>query len=72
MAREWYVEDEGRATGPFNVAQMKAQAASNRIKPETRVRKGRSGKWIAAKKVKGLLDVDAPQPEHLAVGYDIQ
>ncbi len=65
MAREWYVEDEGRATGPFNVAQMKAQAASNRIKPETRVRKGRSGKWIAAKKVKGLLDVDAPQPEHL-------
>jgi hypothetical protein len=55
MASEWYVEDNDRATGPFTVAQMKAQATSSRIKPETRVRKGRRGKWIAAKNVKGLL-----------------
>lgn len=55
MANQWYVEDEGRATGPFSVSQMKAQAAANRIKPETRVRKGLRGKWIAAKNVRGLL-----------------
>ncbi len=63
MASEWYVEDEGRAMGPFNVAQMKAQAAANRIGPETRVRKGQSGPWIAAMRVKGLLNPVAPQQE---------
>ena len=52
---EWYVEDNGRATGPFSVQQMKAQAAASRIKPETKVRKGRKGKWIEAKRVQGLL-----------------
>ena len=68
MTTQWYVEDEGRAIGPFNAAQMRAQAASNRIRPETRVRKGRGGKWIAAKKVKGLLatppsqQVTPPEP----------
>ena len=61
MASEWYVEDNDRAIGPFTVAQMKAQATSSRIKPETRVRKGRRGKWIAAKNVKGLLDPRADQ-----------
>ena len=61
MAGEWYVEDNDRATGPFTVAQMKAQATSARIKPETRVRKGRRGKWIAAKNVKGLIQ---PHVEH--------
>ena len=55
MTSEWYVEDDGRAMGPFNVAQMKAQVAAHRIGPDTRVRKGRNGPWIAAKRVKGLL-----------------
>ncbi len=63
MASEWYVEDNGRATGPFSVEQMKAQASGNRIKRETRVRKGRDGKWIPAKKVKGLLGSDTPPQE---------
>ena len=60
MASQWYVEDDGRATGPFSVAQMKAQASASRIKPETRVRKGRRGQWTAAKNVKGLLTADSP------------
>lgn len=55
MASEWYVEDNERATGPFTVAQMKAQVTSARIKPDTRVRKGRRGKWVEAKNVKGLI-----------------
>ena len=46
MAAEWYVDDGDRATGPFSVSQMKAQAAAARIKPDTQVRKG---KWVAAK-----------------------
>lgn len=54
MASEWYVEDNDRAIGPFSVSQMKAQAAAGRIKPDTRVRKGKRGKWIAAKQVQGL------------------
>lgn len=52
---EWYVEDNGRATGPFSAKQLKAQAASSRIRPETKVRKGRKGKWIEAKRVQGLM-----------------
>jgi len=55
MAAEWYVDDGDRATGPFSVSQMKAQAAAARIKPDTQVRKGKRGKWVAAKQVKGLL-----------------
>lgn len=59
MAIEWFVEDNDRVIGPFNVTQMKAQAAANRIKPETRVRKGKKGKWFAAKNVQGLLPTTA-------------
>ncbi len=63
MASEWYIENEGRALGPFSAAQMKAQAAAKRIRPETRVRQGQTGPWTAAKNVKGLLKAATPQQE---------
>lgn len=63
MTSQWYIEDEGRALGPFSAAQMKAQAAAKRIGPETRVRQGQTGPWTAARNVKGLLKSAAPQPE---------
>ena len=55
MATEWFVRDDDRETGPFTVAQLKAQAAANKLSPDTRIRRGRHGKWHAAKNVKGLL-----------------
>lgn len=61
MAIEWFVEDNDRVVGPFTVSQMKAQAAAKRIGPETRVRKGRKGKWFAAKNVQGLLPNTQPK-----------
>ena len=60
MANEWFVEDKDRVTGPFTVAQMKAQAAASRIRPETRVRKGSRGRWIEARRVQGLLPAAEP------------
>lgn len=62
MAGDWYVEDNDRAIGPFTVAQMKAQAAAGRIKPETKVRKGKRGKWLAASRVQGLHAPAAGSP----------
>ena len=55
MAGQWYIQDNQRATGPFTAAQIKAQAENSRIKPETLVRKGARGNWVAAARVKGLL-----------------
>ena len=55
MAGQWYVQDNQRETGPFTAAQIKAQAVNSRIKPETLVRKGKRGNWVAAARVKGLL-----------------
>jgi hypothetical protein len=55
MAGQWYVQDNQRAAGPFTAAQIKTQAENSRIKPETLVRKGARGNWVAAARVKGLL-----------------
>lgn len=61
MASEWYVEVEGRPTGPFTVRQLKAQAGAELIKPDTRVRKGR-GPWYLASNVKGLIGSSPAEP----------
>lgn len=67
MAIEWFVENDGRPTGPFTVAQMKAQATAHKITANTRVRRGKRGKWVAARQVKGLLrqvPKQAAEPSH--------
>jgi|GEM_PF-5203779 len=59
MATEWFVSNEDQVTGPFTVAQLRAQAAAQKLNPDTRIRRGRRGKWYAAKNVKGLLAKEA-------------
>lgn len=63
MAVEWYVLNDDDELGPFTVAQMRAQAATGRIVADTRVRRGRSGKWFAARNVTGLLPADGEAPD---------
>ena len=59
MASEWFVEVDGKATGPFSVKQLKAQVRAGRIHAETKLRRGR-GKWYLANNVQGLLS-DSPE-----------
>ena len=58
MANEWYFQAKGRRFGPISAGLMRQQVEAGRIVPETLVRKGDEGKWIAATKVRGLFDSD--------------
>ena len=50
----WYIYLDGER-GPFDPLKVKALADSGMIVPDTPVRKGENGKWVAAIKVNGLF-----------------
>ena len=53
MAHRWFVEHEGRPTGPLTANELRTRAADGRLSPSDRVSlDGR--RWATAGKVKGL------------------
>ena len=59
MAAEWYYKELGQDFGPISTAQLQLYARTGEIGPDTFVRNGSNGKWVAACRVKGLFDVSA-------------
>ena len=62
MASEWYVQVYGVEHGPLPAETLKALARNGRISPDTPVKLGVSGQWVAADHVKGLFTADHGQP----------
>jgi hypothetical protein len=56
MESQWYIHTEsGEVEGPLSPVMLKARADSGAIGPDTPVRNGAEGKWLAATRVKGLF-----------------
>ncbi len=69
MENEWFTKPEiAIIKGPLTDSVLKARAESGMIGPDTLVRKGAEGKWVPAKRVKGLFpaEADSPSPEPIA------
>jgi len=61
---EWYIEDQGKVLGPFRTQELKAFARTGRIRIHTKIRKGKTGNWVHAGTVKGLLSAAANSTKH--------
>lgn len=62
MSREWFIQHNGRALGPFTSNQLKQFATASKINPKTNVKLGANGEWATAGKVHGLFTQIAPSP----------
>jgi len=63
VSQEWFFKSMSAELGPYTPAEMKRFAEMGRIDPDTLVRKGREGKWVAAERVKGLFAQVANRPQ---------
>jgi hypothetical protein len=52
---QWYVKVKGKTHGPFSSGQLKKLAQKSQVQPDTPLRRGDTGKWSVAGKVKGLF-----------------
>jgi hypothetical protein len=52
---EWYYQSDDAVVGPLTAAELRAKATQKEISADNFVRKGRSGKWVIAKDVRGLF-----------------
>ena len=55
MATEWYIFSDNTEYGPFSSEVLKQFAQEGRVVPVTPVKKGASGEWVPADRVKGLF-----------------
>ena len=62
MAADWFYLCGGQVVGPLTAEDLRGQARAGQVTPETPVRRGGEGKWVPAKKVKGLCNVQPPVP----------
>ena len=69
MAHQWFIRLGGKEHGPFSSSQLKQLAHQGKISHDTEVRRGESGSWIAAGRVKGLFAV-ASQTETAATSAE--
>jgi S1-C subfamily serine protease len=51
----WFVRKNGKTHGPFTARQLKQLAEHRKLLSDDEVRKGESGEWLRAEKVKGLF-----------------
>ncbi|HBJ34074.1 MAG TPA: hypothetical protein DDZ51_04785 [Planctomycetaceae bacterium] len=82
MSRDWFVEHNGKALGPFSSSQLKQLAVSAKVNPETKVRLGVNGEWSKARKVQGLFtqvglvkekaQLPAPAPPAMPVSVAVE
>jgi hypothetical protein len=62
---QWFVRKGEKTHGPFTSRQLKKHAAQSKIKPDTDVRKGEVGSWMAASTIKGLFPTElASETKH--------
>lgn len=66
IVRKWYYRELGQEQGPFSPAEFLEMARRKRIGPETLVRKGALGRWVAACKIRGLFFGAGDRPARLA------
>jgi hypothetical protein len=59
MANVWFVQVMGVPTGPLSDAQLREMAATRLLTPDDVVRKGVSGDWVTAGRVRGLFGQSA-------------
>lgn len=52
---EWFYQSMGSEAGPISSAELKQKAAAGVITPDTLIRQGKSGAWVAAVKANGLF-----------------
>jgi hypothetical protein len=55
MSSEWYVDLDGNKVGPVSWRRLRQWAEQGRVTAGTVVRKGRTGPWMLATEVTGLL-----------------
>jgi hypothetical protein len=56
MASEWFCMIKGKALGPFLPNDLKRLVGEGKLSASDFVRKGTSGEWVSASKVKGLFE----------------
>lgn len=67
MAVEWFCQLMGSEFGPYTAAQLIDLARRKRLTPEDLIRKGSTGEWVPAYRVKGLFEA-AARPAPAEVG----
>ncbi len=71
MPSDWQIQIDGKTYGPFDDARMKALVKQGKITADTLVCIASQGRWVAAKKVKGLFSTSRSngptRPEDRAV-----
>jgi len=60
---QWFVRKGDKTHGPFSSQQLKQLAKGSKISPDSPVRRGNEGQWVAAQKVKGLFAATKPSEE---------
>lgn len=59
MAANWFAKCGGAQYGPLTSAQLKRLADGGKVLPDSLVRRGESGTWVPAQKVKGLFSASS-------------
>jgi hypothetical protein len=55
VAGQWYCEIDGEELGPLSAQQLRKMVVLHNITPSSRIRKGTTGEWITASRVRGLF-----------------
>ncbi len=63
MANVWFVQVMGKQIGPLSDGQLKELAAKGRLTADDMVRRGQSGDWVPALRVRGLFASDGTTTE---------
>jgi len=58
MKPKWYVQIGDHVYGPHTAAKLKEGAASGRLDRDTLVRRGETGEWVRAARIRGLFPDD--------------
>ena len=68
MATQWYFDERGTVRGPVSARELARLAKTGTVGQQTPVRCGSEGKWVPARKVKGLFDKTKERRGVLAPG----
>ena len=67
MATQWFCRLMGSELGPYSASQMVDLVRKSRLTPEDLIRKGPTGEWVPAYRVKGLFEAaQRPAPTRVA------
>jgi len=67
MSVKWYYSNGDNVFGPVSAAEMRKAAADGNVNAKTVVRRGESGPWVAASRVKGLLNKERTPADSLGL-----